>query len=48
MEDSSAEGDLKCVIEAQVVGEGMNFRASSCHILVKNVAAFWPYLKSLP
>jgi hypothetical protein len=48
MEDSGAEGDLNHGVLAQEVSEEKNFRDHSCDILVKNVAAFCPCLKSLP
>ena len=52
MEDFVAEYDLNCVDLAQEVSVEKNFsmwpRDCSCDILVKNVAAFCPCLKSLP
>ena len=52
MEDIVAEDDLNCVSLALEVSEEKNFsmwpRDCSCDILVKNVTAFCPCLKSLP
>ena len=50
--DSGAEGDLNCGGLAQDFSEEKTFsmlsRDPPCDILVKNVAAFCPCLKSLP
>ena len=51
MEDFVAESDLNCADLAQEVSVEKNFilwpRDSLCGVLVKNVAAFYPCLKSL-
>ena len=50
MEDSGAENDLNC--RDQEVSEEKNVsmwpRNCSCNILMKNVDAFCPFIKSLP
>jgi hypothetical protein len=52
MEDFVAEGDLNCGTLSLEVSEENNFNTwpkdCYCDILVKNVAAFCPCLKSLP
>lgn len=52
MEDSYTEGDLNYGNLAQEVSEEKHFclmmRYHSYDILLKNLAGFWPYLKSLP
>ena len=50
MEDFVAEGNMNCADLAQEVPVEKNFSMWSrdCGILVKNVAAFCPRLKSLP
>jgi hypothetical protein len=49
MEDSGTEGDLNCVAQSnRFQRRSMGPRDCSCNILVKNVAAFCPCLKSLP
>ena len=52
MEDFVAESDLNCAELAQKVSVKKNFsmwpRDCFCGILVKNVSAFCPCLKSLP
>jgi hypothetical protein len=51
MEDSGAEGDLNCGDLAQEVSEEKNISMwpKDCsYILANNLAAFCPYLKSLP
>jgi hypothetical protein len=49
MEDNGAESDFKYRGLAQEVSEEMNYRMlsryHSCDILVKNMAAFCPFLK---
>jgi hypothetical protein len=51
MEDFVTESDLNCADLAQEVSVEKNFilwpRDSLCGVLVKNVAAFYPCLKSL-
>ena len=51
MEDSDTEGDLNCGGLAQEVSEEKNISMwpKDCsYILANNLAAFCPYLKSLP
>ena len=52
MEDFVAGSNLNCVDLAQEISKDYNFRMwhkdCSCGILVKNVATFYPCLKSLP
>jgi hypothetical protein len=52
MKDFDARNNLNCVDLAQEISKEKNFRMwhkdCFCDILVKNVATFCPYLKSLP
>ena len=52
MEDFVAGSNLNCVDLAQEISKEKNFsmwhKDCFCGILVKNVATFYPYLKSLP
>ena len=52
MEDFVAGSNLNCIYLAQEISKEKNFRMwhkdCFCGILVKNVAAFCPCLKSLP